>query len=116
MQVDDESAAVRQCNGMDGRKRVEGNARVARDAAAHIAYLSARVLGRLARKEHLALADLEQVAAPLHKGVDLRENAGRVKVPLGRRVRGDRLARQLSGRAVHKAMRRVAICVSQKKL
>jgi hypothetical protein len=80
------------------------------------AYLSARVLGRLTRKEHLALADLEQVTAPLHKGVDLRKDAGRIKVPFGRRVRGDRLARQLSGRAVHKIMRRVAMCISQKKV
>ncbi len=70
---------------------------LAHDRTCCTQYLSARVLGRLARKEHLALAHLQQVAAPLHKGVDLRKNAGRIKVPLGmaRRVRRDRLARQL---------------------
>ena len=42
----------------------------------------------LAHELHLALADLEQVAAPLHEGVDLREDGRLVELPVARVVGG----------------------------
>ena len=43
--------------------------------------------GALPRELYLALAHFEEVATPLHKGVDLGEDGGLVKVPVLRRVR-----------------------------